>query len=106
MKKLKERWGISSNLQVLIIFTVFGLTGSSSVYVAKPILEMIGFSRLSFSPEFFWGGLSYYSLRLILIFPVYQILLIAYGWLFGQFNFFWQFEKKMFSRMGLERTGK
>lgn len=106
MKKLKERWGISSNLQVLIIFTVFGLTGSSSVYVAKPILEMIGFSRLSFAPEFFWGGLSYYFLRLIMIFPIYQVLLIAYGWIFGQFSFFWQFEKKMFSRMGLVRLEK
>lgn len=106
MEKLKTRWGISSNWQVIIIFIVFGLTGSSSVFIAKPILEMIGLTRLNFSSDFFWGGLFYYSLRLIMIFPLYQILLVAYGWLFGQFTFFWQFEKNMLSKMGFARILK
>lgn len=106
MEKLKKRWGISSNWQVFIIFMVFGLTGSSSVYMAKPVLEMIGFTRLNFSSEFLWGGLSYYALRIIMIFPVYQVLLVAYGWLFGQFTFFWEFEKNMLSKMGLARIVK
>ena len=103
MDKLKQRWGISSNWQILIIFIVFGLTGSSSVYVAKPILEFFGFARFNFSPDFLWGGLIYYSLRLVLIFPVYQVLLVAYGWVFGQFRFFWEFEKNMLSKMGFAR---
>ena len=106
MEKLKERWGISSTGQVILIIIVFGLTGSSSVYVARPLLEMAGLARINFSPDFFWGGLSYYTLRIVLIFPVYQVLLIAYGWLFGQFRFFWSFEKTMLGRMGFSRLLK
>lgn len=100
MKKLKERWGISSNFQLIIIFIVFAITGSSSVYVAKPFLVWIGMDRAAFSESWF-GGTIYWTLRLLLIFPFYQILLVVFGWLFGQFKFFWGFEKKMLSRMGL-----
>ena len=100
MEKLKERWGITSNFQLIIIFIVFAITGSSSVYVAKPFLEWIGMNRESFS-EAWLGGFVYWTLRLLLIFPFYQILLVVFGWLFGQFKFFWGFEKKMLSRMGL-----
>lgn len=106
MNKLKKRWGISSNWQILIILTVFALTGSSSLFVAKPILAFIGFDRMAFSSEFLWGGLSYYILRLLMIFPIYQVLLVAYGWIFGQFRFFWQFEKNMLSRMGFAKILK
>ena len=100
MQKLKERWGINSNFQIIIIFIVFAITGSSSVYVAKPFLNWIGLSRAAFSEEL-WGGILYWTLRLLLIFPFYQVLLILFGWLFGQFRFFWNFEKKMLQRMGL-----
>ena len=47
--------------------------------------------------------LLYYPLRLAIIFPVYQFVLIIVGTLFGQFNFFWNFEKKMMQRMGVSR---
>ena len=106
MEKLKARWGISSTWQIILIIVVFGLTGSSSVYVAKPVLEIFGFARVNFSSDFWWGGFSYYFLRIILIFPIYQVLLVAYGWLFGQFRFFWTFEKTMLSRMGFSRLIK
>ncbi|MRH99299.1 diacylglyceryl transferase [Kriegella sp. EG-1] len=100
MEKLKERWGISSNFQLIIIFIVFAITGSSSVYIAKPFLEWIGMNREAF-PSSALGGTLYWILRILLIFPFYQILLVVFGWLFGQFKFFWAFEKKMLSRMGL-----
>lgn len=106
MEKLKKRWGISSTWQIILIILVFGITGSSSVYVGKPLLEFIGLDRMNFSPDFLWGGLMYYALRLLLIFPIYQVLLVAYGWLFGQFEFFWNFEKTMLGRMGFSRLLK
>lgn len=99
MQKLKERWGIHSNLQLIIIFVVFAITGSSSVYVAKPFLDVIGLEQDNF-PDTWWGAIAYWTLRILLIFPFYQVLLVAYGWLFGQFKFFWTFEKKMLKRMG------
>lgn len=102
MEKLKERWGISSTWQIIIILVVFSITGSSSVLVGRPVLEFIGLARMNFSPDV-WGGIMYYGLRILIVFPIYQILLIAFGWMFGQFNFFWNFEKAMFSRMGFSR---
>lgn len=106
MEKLKKRWQISSSWQVLVILVVFGITGSSSVYIATPALEFIGLARADFSSDFFFGGLSYHLLRFIAIFPIYQVLLVSYGWLFGQYRFFWNFEKNMFARMGFSKIMK
>lgn len=105
MNKLKERWGIDSNFQLVIIFIVFGITGSSSVYVGAPILELLSVNKASF-PDHFLGLTLYYILRILIIFPVYQVLLVVFGFLFGQFKFFWAFEKKMLSRMGIKLDNK
>ncbi|MDH3697219.1 MAG: diacylglyceryl transferase [Flavobacteriaceae bacterium] len=100
MKKLKERWGITSNFQLLIILIVFAITGSASVWVAKPFLAWIGLDRANF-PDAAWSDWVYWFLRLVLIFPFYQVLLVFFGFVFGQFKFFWAFEKKMLKVMGL-----
>lgn len=96
MNKLKERWGITSNIQIVIIFFVFAITGYSSLFIAKPILELIGLHQETTNP---W---IYRPLRILLIFPFYQVLIVFYGWLFGQFKFFWAFEKKMLGKLGLK----
>jgi hypothetical protein len=97
MKKLKERWGISSNWQVVVIFIVFGITGSTSAKIAGPIVEFLGITQENTS------GWIYWPVRILLIFPVYQVLLIIFGWIFGQFQFFWAFEKKMLKRLGFAK---
>ena len=97
MKKLKEKWGITSNFQLLIIFLVFSVTGSLSLWVAKPLLDFIGLEEATLSPWIFW------PIRISIIFPIYQILIVLVGALFGQFKFFWSFEKKMLSRLGFKR---
>lgn len=94
MEKLKKRWGVTSNFQLTVIFIVFAITGSTSAYLSKPVIEWIGISKDSMSP---WV---YIPLRLIIIFPVYQVLLVLFGFLAGQFKFFWEFEKKMLRSMG------
>ncbi len=97
MNKLKERWGINSNTQILIILLVFALTGSTSAKLAGPVCDFIGLN----SETSHWSV--YWTARILLIFPIYQVLLVSFGWLFGQFRFFWAFEKKMLSRMGFAR---
>lgn len=97
MEKLKERWGVTSNAQIIIIFIVFAITGSCAAKLAAPITEFIGITRENSS------GFVYWTLRILLIFPIYQLLLVFFGWLFGQFKFFWNFEKKMLRRLGLGR---
>lgn len=95
MEKLKKRWGIDSNFQIVIIFIVFGLTGSAAAKLAAPLTELIGLTQESTNPWLYW------PIRILLIFPIYQVLLVFFGWLFGQFKFFWTFEKKMLNRLGL-----
>ena len=95
MEKLKERWGIKSNWSIVAIFVVFAINGSFAAWVAKPITTFIGLS-----PEIISAWL-YYPLRILLVFPIYQITLPIVGFIFGQFKFFWAFEKKFLSRIGL-----
>ena len=97
MKKLKDKWNIKSNFQLIIILIVFAITGSLSLVVSEPILEILGINSSSMSTWLFT------PLRLIIVFPVYQLLILAIGFLFGQFNFFWQLEKKMLIKMGFSK---
>lgn len=97
MKKLKQRWGIDSNFQILIIFVVFAINGSFAVYIANPVTELIGISKETTSPFIFW------PIRIFIIFIIYQITLVIVGTIFGQKKFFWNMEKKMLRRFGLGR---
>ncbi|RTY81694.1 diacylglyceryl transferase [Flavobacterium sp. LS1P28] len=95
MNKLKQRWGIETNFQLTLIFIVFAITGSASAWLSQPFCFWLGIT----SEEL---GHWFTPVRLVLIFPIYQVLLVLIGFLFGQFKFFWTFEKKMLKRMGLE----
>ena len=96
MKKLKEKWGITSDFQLVIILIVFSVTGSIAVWIAKPILDLVGLDKSAVSPWIFW------PIRISIIFPIYQVLIVIIGALFGQFKFFWNFEKKMLVRLGFK----
>ena len=97
MKKLKERWEIESNLQIAIILIVFAITGSTASFIGKPILTFLNITSESFTT------LGYWIVRIVLLFIMYQFMLVFFGWLFGQYRFFWNFEKKMLARIGFKR---
>lgn len=100
MSKLKERWGITSNFQILLIIIIFSITGSASLYVSKPIIKYLGITKENLHIVAYW------ILYVLLSFIAYQFLLLLFGWLFGQFAFFWNIEKKMIRRLGLKRLLK
>ena len=100
MKKLKEKWGIKSNSQLIVILIVFSITGAMAVIIAKPLLNLL---EISSSNTNLW---LYIPIRLLIIFPLYQILILIIGALFGQFQFFWRFEKKMLHRIGFKKMKK
>jgi len=95
--KLKKRWNITSNWQIAIILIVFAVTGSSATYIGKPILNYFNITQDNLHSILYW------FIRIILLFIVYQFMLVFFGWLFGQFQFFWKFEKKMLCRIGFKR---
>ncbi len=96
-KKLEKKWILEYKWEMIRVFLVFAITGSSSVVIGRPIIELIGITKENLSPFLYW------ILFLLITITFYQILLVFFGWLFGQFQFFWNFEKKMLRRFGLKR---
>lgn len=94
--KLKQKWGIKTEFQFWVIMLIFSLAGMSTVWIRKPVFAMVGVG-----PEtaFLWKFL----LWLAVIFPAYQVMLMFWGTVLGQFRFVWWFEKKMLRRMGFFR---
>jgi manganese efflux pump family protein len=101
-EKLKQRWGISSVWQLLILIIVFAITGSSSMFLTNPVLKFLNISLKNMNPFLF------YFYKIGIIFIIYQILLLWFGFLFGQYNFFWKFITNMLSKMtfGVFKTKK
>lgn len=95
MEKLKKRWGLTSNFQLIVILCVFAITGTTSSIIAKPILSFLNITKDSV------GLFFYIILYILIIFPIYKIMLLTIGTLCGQHKFFKNFLIKMLSRMGL-----
>jgi len=87
-ERLKLKWGLTSNLQVVAVLIVFSLAGSSIVWVRKYAFGLMGITE----DTAFWIK---FIAWLAVFFPSYQFFLLVFGFLFGQFNFFWEKEKKM-----------
>jgi hypothetical protein len=92
-EKLKQRWKVNS-VDLFLILCVFAITGTTTAYVSKVVTGWVGLT-----PESpLWQRA---SLRgLVLIFG-YQFILLSVSIPFGQFRFFWNYEKKILRRMGL-----
>ena len=88
---LKKRWKLKNAAQVVLILLVFACTGTTVLIIKKPITSLLyseGESSLFFTVAY-W----------ILILPVYNLLLLFYGFIFGQFAFFWEYEKRFLKRI-------
>ena len=96
-KKLESKWILDYRWEMIRVFMVFAVTGTSSMYISRPIIKLLGITKENLNPILYW------FLFIIIGLIFYQILLVAFGWLFGQFKFFWEFEKKMLRRFGLKR---
>jgi hypothetical protein len=96
-KLLEKKWIVTYRWEIIRIFIVFAITGSSSVLIGKPIIALLGITKENLNPFVYW------FLYIIIGLIFYQILLVFFGWIFGQFQFFWEFEKKMLRRFGLKR---
>lgn len=98
INKLQDRWGLPNTFQVIIVLVVFACTGTTVLLLKRPLFNWLfpdGVRPL-------WASITYY----VLILPVYNVFLLIYGALFGQFRFFWEFEKRFFSRLFRKRSGK
>lgn len=99
MSRLKEKWGIKSNWHLALIFLVFSITGSLSVYVKTLFFKLIGVGSET-------SLLIMIPLYIITIIPTYYMLLLLVGSLFGQYRFFLAFEKKSLGRFFIRQKSK
>ena len=95
LQKIINKFHAKSFKHLIIIFLVFALSGSASLLMSSSILTAINLKELiNFYPL-------YLLVRIILLIPIYQLVLIIIATLFGEFRYFWNFEKKFFKRLRL-----
>lgn len=93
IEKLKERWQVKNGMDVVIILIVFACTGFSILYIKRGLFQLAGLSDTT--PNWI-----HWTVNIIVILPLYQVILLVWGWIWGKFSFFWAFEKRMFGRIG------
>ncbi len=92
LEKLKRRWNIQHNREILVILLVFALTGTSTVYLYSFIKKWVGITPDTF---FLFKLVAFIFLAL----PLYNILLILWGKALGQGVFFHRFVRQFVERM-------
>ena len=84
--KLKARWGVETNFQVVVILIVFSLTGFSTLYAHNFIDYLLGVN----SDTQLWIKIIIF---LFLVLPIFSLLLFIWGTLLGQRKFVTEFLK-------------
>ena len=93
IQNLINKFNAKSKMHLLIIFIVFGLSGSFSLWISSPILAALELKDLLDNYTL------YILFRVLIIIPIYQLILIVIATLFGEFEYFWKFEKKILKRI-------
>jgi len=93
VERLRVKWKLESIKQVFLVLLTFTATGSSVVFLKGLFFNAIGFDETT---PMWLKTVTY----LLSVMPAYQILLLFYGSLLGQFEFFWNKEKKLLRFLG------
>ena len=100
LEKFIKFFNANSLSHLIIIFIVFGITGSLSVVLSEPILNYLSLDKIT----------NYIAvhmlLRIFVILIVYQVLLIVVGSTFGQFDYFSKIQKRFLVRIRLIKEQK
>lgn len=92
IEKLMKRWGVESYGGLILILFIFSITGLTALYVRKYVFGWLGLN----AETPLWIEIIAWAL---VIFPIYQVLFLLYGFILGQFEFVWNFEKKSLHRI-------
>ena len=78
--RMKARWGVGfwGMVAILLAFSLAGMT----------TLQLKGLVMPFIMPSTAAGWLQW-AVYLVVMLPIYQVLLLGYGALLGQFDFFW-----------------
>jgi formyltetrahydrofolate-dependent phosphoribosylglycinamide formyltransferase len=90
-QRLKRKWNVNGT-QLFFILCVFAITGTTTAWLTRQVTFWLQLDASSF-----W----YWTLKIAILLFGYQILILLFSIPFGQFNFFWKYEKKILQRMRL-----
>ena len=90
-----------SKVEAAVLFCVFGVTGSSSVYFVRPCLKSLGIEGSMKD-----GPWSYRILSFLLVSPIYSVILITVGTLAGRHRYFSNMGLKILKRFVPGRVGE
>ncbi|MGD8779875.1 MAG: hypothetical protein PVH88_13050 [Ignavibacteria bacterium] len=85
---MKEK--TKKTIDFIIIMVVFAVTGSTTAFLSGIIMTAIGVES--------WT-IQYILIYIILIFPIYQMLILIFAAMFGKFNFFYSKQKILFLKV-------
>jgi hypothetical protein len=97
-KRLQEKWKVNS-WQLFCIIGVFAVTGTTTAYLSKIITSWLGMNE---DTLWVWKLLA----RLTVLIFGYQFIILIVAFLFGQFRFFWNYEKKILRWLRKLITGR
>jgi hypothetical protein len=91
MAYFKERWGITSTFQFIIINLVFAASGFSILFTKEYIYEWVGLPlNASIGIKIL--------LFIVVVLPLYNIYFLIWSIILGQYQFFIRYQKKILSR--------
>jgi hypothetical protein len=89
--KLKKHWNLDNGWDLFWILMTFACTGSSVAYISRSSIKWFGWEDSS--------KVLIYGWKIFLFVIGYQILILIFGFIFGQFPFFWNYEKRILKRI-------
>jgi phosphoribosylglycinamide formyltransferase-1 len=93
-QRLKRKWNVNGT-QLFLILCVFAITGTTTAWLTRQVTFWLQLETSSF-----W----YWAIKIGILIFGYQVLILLFSIPFGQFNFFWKYEKKILKRMKLIRA--
>ena len=90
IEKFETIFKARSKLHLLVIFSIFGISGSASIVVSEIVLGILNLERFDVSQVIYW------PLRLIILFFCYQLILLAVSACFGELKHFSKYTQRIF----------
>ena len=93
IQNLIKKFNAKSKVHLLLIFLIFGLCGSFTLCISSPIMLVLALKNILNNYPL------YIFFRVLIIIPIYQLILIVVASIFGEFQYFWKFEKNFLKRI-------
>ncbi len=90
IERLESIFKARSKIHLVIIFLIFGVSGSASIFVSDIVLDFLNLEKFDVPQQVYW------PLRLIVLFFCYQFILLAVSACFGELKHFSKYTKRIF----------